>query len=236
MTSILLLGLLIGMRHALEADHVAAVASLATRSRGLAGTLRLGLAWGAGHSLTLLMVGAAVLLVETAVPADLAHALELAVGAMLVLLGLDVLRRMLRDRVHFHAHRHDDLVHLHAHSHSGQRRHDAAAHEHAHPEGLTLRALLVGMVHGLAGSAALLLLTLETIRAPGIGVLYIALFGIGSMIGMALLSCAIALPLRLLSRSLSLAYNGLTGVIGGATLLLGAFILYDSLGALGWGI
>jgi ABC-type nickel/cobalt efflux system permease component RcnA len=234
MTSILLLGLLIGMRHALEADHVAAVATLATRSRGAGETLRVGMAWGAGHSVTLLGVGTVVLLFDSLVPERVTQALEMAVGIMLVVLGLDVLRRLLRERVHFHSHRHGGELHTHAHSHAGQKVHDAAAHDHVHPNGLTSRALLVGMMHGLAGSAALILLTLGTLDSPGLGILYILMFGAGSIIGMAALSCVIALPLRLFSRSLSSLYRGLTATIGAGTAILGTVILYDSVLAFGF--
>ena len=106
MISILLLGLLLGMKHAIEADHVAALATLATRSQSLAQTVKLGAVWGLGHTLTLLLFGGLVLALDLVMPERLAQALEFAVGIMLVLLGLDVLRRISRERVHFHIHRH----------------------------------------------------------------------------------------------------------------------------------
>ena len=119
MTGILLLGFLIGMGHALEADHVAAVASLTTRSRSARQTILQGTFWGAGHTLTLLLFGLVVLLLDTVIPERFAQGLELAVGVMLVLLGADVLWHLIRDRVHFHLHRHGEVRHLHAHSHRG---------------------------------------------------------------------------------------------------------------------
>jgi ABC-type nickel/cobalt efflux system permease component RcnA len=229
MISLLLLGLLLGMRHALEADHLAAVASLATRSKGMRGTVLQGAVWGLGHTITLLVVGGVCLLVRAAISERLAAALEGAVGVMLLLLGADVLMRMHRRRIHLHVHKHPDgTVHLHAHSHTPQEAHDRDHHQHAHAQGFPLRALLVGMVHGLAGSAALLLVTLTTLSSAWLGVAYIAVFGIGSIAGMAVLAAVIAMPLQGTARTLSGWYNGLEAAIGAGTLLVGAWVLYKT--------
>lgn len=227
MFSVLLLGLLFGMRHALDADHVAAVASLATRSVSVGETVRLGMAWGLGHTATLFAIGSGVLLFDVMMPERLAQGLEFAVGAMLVLLGGDVLRRMIRDRVHFHVHRHGPRAHFHAHAHGDQAEHSTASHEHVHPPALPWRAVLAGLVHGMAGSAALMLLVLGTSPSVGFGLLYIALFGLGAMAGMAVLSCAIALPLRWTSRYLTWAYNGLMAAVGAITIAVGSTIIYE---------
>jgi sulfite exporter TauE/SafE len=228
MISLLLLGLVLGMRHALEADHLAEVASLATRSKGTRGTVVQGAVWGLGHTLTLLAVGGACLLLRAAISERVAAALEGAVGVMLLLLGADVLRRMRQRRVHLHVHRHaDGTVHLHAHGHSPEEAHDPDHHQHAH-EGFPLRALLVGMVHGLAGSAALLLLTLTTLSSAWLGLAYIAVFGIGSIAGMAVLAAVISLPLQGTARRLTGWYNGLEAVIGAGTLMVGAWVLYNT--------
>jgi hypothetical protein len=228
LASILALGFLLGMRHATDADHLAAVATLATRSRSVGHTVVQGIAWGTGHTLTLTLFGGAVLVLGAVVPAQAAQALELAVGVMLVLLGADALYRLRRERVHFHAHCHaDGVAHFHAHSHRGEGApHDPARHEHRHPRGFPARALLVGMVHGMAGSAALILLSLETLRSPAWGFAYIAIFGLGSILGMAALSAAIAVPLRLTSRHLKRTYDGLSAAVGLATVLLGCYIVY----------
>ena len=170
MATILFFGFLIGMRHALEADHVAAVATLASRSSSLRQSLRLGAIWGLGHSATLFAVGGAVLLADAVVSTEVARWLEGLVGVMLIFLGADVIRRMLRDRVHFHFHRHGSVLHFHAHSHRDGRQHDNSAHEHEHLRGLTGRALVVGLIHGLAGTAALVLLTLEAMESFWMGV------------------------------------------------------------------
>ena len=231
MLSVLTLGLLLGMRHALEADHVAAVASLATRSRSMRETTRLGIAWGMGHTLTLFIIGSAVLLMDNLVPETVARGLELAVGVMLVALGIDVIRRLIRDGIHFHVHQHNGERHVHAHGHTHERKapviHDMDAHRHGHRRRIPWRALFVGLVHGMAGSAALVLLALNTIHSLWQGMAYIALFGLGSIVGMAALSVVIALPLRFTAERVVWFYKGLTATIGVLTLVLGASIIWQ---------
>lgn len=237
MTAMLLFGLLLGMRHALEADHVAAVATLMSRAEGSADAFRHGIAWGLGHTITLLLFGSVVLWMDSVVPSELARWLELLVGVMLVGLGLDVLRRLLRDRVHFHAHQHGPRSrHFHAHSHAGETRaaHDPDRHRHQHAQpaglaGMPMRALFIGLMHGMAGSAALILLTLQSIDSVWLGLAYMALFGVGSMLGMGLLSVVIALPLRRSARGMTWLHNGLQALIGSATVLLGASIVVTQL-------
>ncbi len=225
MLGVLLLGFLIGLQHAMEADHVAAVASLATQNRTLAQTARQGVVWGLGHALTLFLFAGVVLVFDLIMPESLARTLELTVGVMLILLGVDVLRRLISERVHFHAHSHGELTHFHAHSHQGGGAHNADPHLHKHSERFPLRALFVGMMHGMAGSAALILLALETVVSPLEGLLYILVFGFGSIAGMGLLALVIGLPLRLSSRSLTWAHNGLKGGVGFLTVGLGAAVI-----------
>jgi high-affinity nickel permease len=226
--SVLVVGLLLGMKHATEADHLAAVATLATRQSSLAQTLRQGLAWGVGHTLTLLLFGGAVLLLDQAISPALEQVLETAVGMMLFILGADVLRRLARDRIHFHVHRHEPhTAHVHAHSHRGEGAHAESAHRHTHAGRWPLRALVVGMMHGLAGSAALVLLTLRTVPSLGLGVGYIALFGVGSIAGMALLSVVIAVPLRLSSAYLTRLHHAMAALVGVFSCVLGAFMVIE---------
>ena len=167
-----------------------------------------------------------MLVLGLVLPERAALALELAVGVMLVLLGAEVLYRLWRGPVHFHAHRHEGgTKHFHAHAHEGEsQKHDPDRHEHGH--GFPLRAMVVGMVHGMAGSAALILLSLEALRTPAWGLAYIALFGIGSIIGMAVLSVVIAIPMRLTSRHVDLAHNGLSAMVGAVTVLLGCYVVF----------
>ncbi|MDQ6780721.1 MAG: urease accessory protein [Candidatus Eremiobacteraeota bacterium] len=216
-----MVGLLLGMKHATEADHLAAVATLVTRQTSLAQTLRQGVAWGVGHTLTLMLFGSAVFVLGQAISPGLEQALETAVGIMLIVLGADVLRRLIRDRIHFHVHRHGAAIaHVHAHSHRGEGRHELSAHRHAHARRWPLRALAVGIMHGLAGSAALVVLSLKSVPSLTLGLIYIAVFGIGSIVGMAILSVAIALPLRV-SAKFSAGY--LAGLHRSMTAAVGAF-------------
>jgi sulfite exporter TauE/SafE len=225
--SALLIGFVLGMRHAMDADHLVAVATLATRRHSLAHSMRQGVAWGIGHTLTLLFVGGFVLALGTSIPQRVALALELVVGAMLIALGVDVLRRLLRRKIHVHVHAHGSGVsHVHAHSHAAPDSRHEPLHEHAHTQGLPLRALAVGMTHGLAGSATLVVLSLGAVQSWTMGVLYIALFGAGSIVGMASLSVAIAIPLRLSEDRLGRLYRGLTVAIGLGSCALGLFTVY----------
>ena len=232
MSSILMLGFLLGMRHALEADHIAAVATLATRSRSARQAVLQGVVWGLGHTITLFLACAAALFLEAVVPERLARGLEGAVGAMLIVLGADLLRRMWRDRIHFHVHRHGDgSVHLHAHSHAGdagpRAPHQERMHEHEHSGQFPSRALYVGLMHGLAGSAALILLALTTIGSPVTGLIYVGLFGFGSICGMAVLSAAISVPLRS-ARRFTRLYAGAQATVGLTTIVIGSVLVYEN--------
>ncbi len=227
MTTLLLFGILLGMRHAFEADHVAAVATLTSRSPTLKHALKQGAVWGIGHTLSLFLFGSIVLWMDTVVPDTLAHTLELIVGIMLVILGIDVIRRLIRDRIHFHHHKHDKIEHFHAHSHAHEGPHKTSPHNHQHNDTFPIRSLLVGLMHGMAGSAALILLTLNTLQSPWMGMIYIALFGAGSIIGMAILSFAIAIPLHFSAKSLTWFHNGLQAIVGVFTIGLGLHIVYQ---------
>ncbi|MBE9549317.1 MAG: urease accessory protein [Proteobacteria bacterium] len=231
MLNLLLLGLLLGLRHALEADHVAAVASLSSRKQSLSHSIRQGVAWGIGHTITLFVFGAIVIFMDTVIPGYLAKKLELAVGIMLIVLGGDVLRRVIRNKVHFHSHQHENGgAHFHAHSHAGQRlsRHQELKHDHQHSQAFPVRALMVGLMHGMAGSAAVILLTFDAGTSALQGMLYILLFGIGSMLGMALLSVAITLPMRLFAKQLTWAHNSFQVLVGCLTIGIGVLMLFEN--------
>jgi len=241
MMAAMLLGLLLGMRHALEADHVAAVASLVLSSKSPRHSLVHGAAWGVGHTVTLMIVGSCVILTQSAISATTAAVLEGCVGVMLLGLGLDVARRIVQGRVHLHVHEHPGGVrHLHAHRHSddsannGSGNWAAGDHSHAHhdqdhdrarAEGFPKRALFIGLMHGLAGSAALILLALRTTDSIGLSLVYTALFGFGSMLGMALLSAVIAVPFNYSARHARRLQHALPSVIGVTNIGLGAYVI-----------
>ncbi|SHL72429.1 ABC-type nickel/cobalt efflux system, permease component RcnA [Bradyrhizobium lablabi] len=221
MFGILGLGFLLGMQHALEADHIAAVSSIAARRTQVGDIVKHGLTWGLGHTLTLFVFAGAAILLGHTIPEHLARPLEAGVGIMLVGLGAHVLWRLWRDRVHFHSHGHGDgTVHIHAHSHAGETLpHARAPHSHAH--GFRWRTLLVGLMHGMAGSAALLVLAVSQASSAAVGLGYVALFGIGSMIGMGALSTVIAVPITLSARWLTRLNSGLQGIVGVVTIAIG---------------
>lgn len=231
MINMLVLGLFLGLRHALDADHIAAVASLTSQKQSLSNSIKQGAAWGIGHTITLFLFGSVVIFMDTIMPDDLAKMLEFAVGIMLIVLGADVLRRVYRSKLHFHSHQHKNGdFHFHAHSHAGQQlsQHKNLKHEHPHAGKFPFRALMVGLMHGMAGSAAVILLTIEAGTSPLQGMLFILIFGIGSIIGMALLSIIITLPMRLFAKQLTWAHNGFQVLIGLMTISLGIFVLFES--------
>lgn len=226
MFGILGLGLLLGMQHALEPDHIAAVSSIAARRTHIGDIVKHGLTWGLGHTLTLFVFAGTAILIGHAVPEHLAQPLETAVGVMLVGLGTNVLWRLWADRVHYHVHRHGDgTTHLHAHSHANETiPHQRSSHAHEH--GFRWRSLMVGLMHGMAGSAAVLVLAVSQVTNPIYGLMYVVLFGIGSMFGMGTLSAIIAIPLAASARWLTWANRGLQIVVGAVTIGMGAMTIY----------
>jgi ABC-type nickel/cobalt efflux system permease component RcnA len=227
MFGVLGLGFLLGMQHALEADHIAAVSSIAARRSDIRDIVKHGLTWGLGHTLTLFVFAGAAILIGHAIPAQVARPLEIAVGIMLVGLGTHVLWRLWRDRVHFHQHGHGDgTKHIHVHSHTNEAIPHQKSH-HLHQHGFRWRSLLVGLMHGMAGSAALLVLAVSQVTNPAYGVFYVLLFGIGSMLGMGALSVVIAVPLAVSARWLTWANHGLQGAVGLGTIAIGSMTIYS---------
>jgi high-affinity nickel permease len=229
MLGIMGLGFLLGMQHALEADHIAAVSSIAARRTEVSDIVKHGLTWGFGHTLTLFVFAGAAILLGHAIPQQMSRPLETAVGIMLIGLGGQLLWRLWRDRVHFHAHRHDDgVLHFHAHGHVNETvPHANSVHRHKH--GFRWRSLVVGLMHGMAGSAALLILAVSQVSNPLSGMLYVLLFGIGSMLGMAALSSIIAVPLAVSARRLTWANRSVQFCVGVITIAIGAMTIHTTL-------
>ncbi|WP_209001700.1 HoxN/HupN/NixA family nickel/cobalt transporter [Stappia albiluteola] len=222
MDNVLLLGFLVGMGHALEADHLAAVGALSTHGSVRRHMALRGFAWGLGHTLTLFAICTAVIVFAVALTPERAAALEFAVGAMLILLAAGVLWRLWRTRIHFHVHSHDDgRRHIHAHSHriaEIPHSRDRHAHIHAH---FPLSALLVGLVHGAAGSAGLLALAVSTVNDPYVALSYILIFGLGSMVGMATLTTVAAWPLGAMERGAGWLHSGTMMAVAAVAAWLG---------------
>ena len=227
MLSIFTLGFLIGMQHALEADHLAAVSSIASEEKCAHRIVQHGVAWGIGHSITLLGFAGAAILLRGSISDWLVTGLEFVVGVMLVLLGSRVIYRLTRDKVHIHVHRHaDGAVHLHAHSHRGERTSGHPEfHEHEHKDGFPLVTLCVGLTHGMAGSAALLILAMSSATSPILGLLYVAIFGAGSILGMAALSAVISVPLTYSARLMTGMHRALQALVGIGASTLGLFTI-----------
>lgn len=185
------LGLILGIQHALDADHVIAVSTLVSEHQSLKWASLIGAFWGLGHTFTLLVVGLAVILLRLTIPPRVALGLEFLVAVMLVFLGLNTLWRSFQaDRLHLHAHEHSPKRHAHFHVHGEPEE----SHTHTHPFSSMRKPFLIGMVHGLAGSAALMLLVLSTIQKPLAGLAYVLIFGLGSLGGMLGLSSLMGLP------------------------------------------
>src|SRR5262249_25455029 len=216
---------LLGVRHALEADHLSAVASLAARSRSLGGAARIAAVWGMGHWAVLVVLGSILVGLGATLPDRLAKVFELAAGGMLVLLGVRVLRRLRSKRFHLHEHRHcPELRHIHFHSHEADPDHHSARHRHRHATPLIPKAFLVGSMHGLAGSAALIVIALPVMHSIARAIVFMAVFGLGSIFGMVLFSTAISLPLQLSARRLTWAARGLEGALGITNIALGCYV------------
>lgn len=187
--TMLTIGFLLGIEHAFDADHVVAVSTIVTKNKSLKKSSFLGIFWGIGHTTTILVVGMAILTLKLTIPDKLALSMEFIVGAMLVLLGGMVLREVIINRIHMHSHTHGNESHLHLHAHKEEK-----LHKHQHEIKPEFKSLLIGMVHGLAGSAAIILLVLTTAPSISSGLFYIIIFGVGSIIGMMLISTLISLP------------------------------------------
>ena len=212
----IVLGFLLGMRHATDADHVIAVSTIVSRQRSAWGAALIGSLWGIGHTVTIMVVGGVIIIFDLVIPPRLGLAMEFSVAVMLILLGIASLFGFTTrvttaltgshepDRgTHAHPHAHSDYVHTHPHGHqAGSHGHEEAATPLSRLDralggiGLyqAVRPLVVGLVHGLAGSAAVALLVLATIRDPLWAVAYLFLFGLGTVVGMMLITAVIALP------------------------------------------
>ncbi len=188
------LGLLLGFRHAFEPDHLAAVSTLATRQGRLLDACRLGLAWALGHTASVGLVVGAIILFGLHLPDRLWPAADLLVALLLIGLGGTVILRYARGRWHLHVHSHAAGPHLHLHSHAQE-----SAHEHAHPQGDARRSLGFGLLHGLAGSAAILVLLVAAAPTRMAQLAYFASFAAGTMIGMLAVSLSLASVVRLAS-------------------------------------
>jgi sulfite exporter TauE/SafE len=223
--TILIFGLLLGLKHAVEADHLAAVSTIVAERKSIFSSALIGGFWGVGHTVALLFVGALVIFVKVRISASVEARLEAVVGLMLILLGLNALRKLWKkNEIHIHVHEHEGHKHTHVHAHEKTK--NVMSH---HLLRTSPRSIAIGMVHGLAGSAALMLLVVPTIKSPAVALLYIAVFGFGSIGGMMLMSLLIGLPMYLTAGRFVLFNKGLLCAAGLFSCLLGAFIMYSKM-------
>ncbi len=204
--AVLGLGLLFGLKHATEVDHIVAVSTIVSQHKSIRRSALVGALWGAGHTAALLITGAIVLWMRIAIPESVSNWLEFGVALMIIGLGASALWTVLRNRrdVHVHQHTHDGVSHVHVHFHDRTTQHDRATAIHSHAiSRIGLKPMIVGTVHGLAGSGALTLLVMTQIRSSWIGFFYLAVFGLGSIAGMLLMTGLIGLPFILTSRNLT---------------------------------
>jgi ABC-type nickel/cobalt efflux system permease component RcnA len=222
--SLLGLGLILGLRHALDPDHIVAVSTMVSESGSVRRSSVVGTLWGLGHTLALLSAGILVITFKFQLSQRFALWMEFVVALMLILLGINSLLKPLRGwKVHVHRHSHDGSNHIHVHMHRPGERH---VHRHPHLV-VGLRSFLIGMVHGLAGSAALMILVLATIPSALAGLIYIAVFGLGSVGGMLLMSSLLSLPFVITKNRFSALSNGLQLIAGFLSLVFGLFLVWQ---------
>jgi high-affinity nickel-transport protein len=245
--SVVALGFLLGMRHAVDPDHVIAVTTIVTRQRGLRRAALTGMLWGLGHSLTIVAIGAGLILFNQVLPVRVSLGLELSVGIMLIVLGVATIRSyVLAPRaaaaaagasrtVHSHAHSHGDYVHSHPHGHDPE--------QHPHQPDRTpvaaldrllgrislyehVRPIVIGVIHGLAGSAAVTLLVLAAIDSAALAILYLLVFGVGTIAGMTLVTMSMVSAFHYADRSDRLSRR-LALASGIASVAFGLFMAYE---------
>ena len=243
--SVVLLGFFLGMRHATDSDHVIAVTTIVSRQRTLGAAVLIGALWGLGHTLTILLVGGAIILFGLVIPPRVGLTMEFSVAVMLILLGALNLTGIMQQihaalgsarGPHSHPHSHNDYVHSHPHGHAPQ--------PHGHPETATpqarldqvfggwtayqvVRPLVVGLVHGLAGSAAVALLVLAAIRDPWWATGYLLVFGLGTIAGMMLITAAVAVPFAVTASRFAWLNRHLATASGVLSLAFGLWMAYQ---------
>ncbi len=205
-------GFMLGIRHALDADHITTISTLVSEHKSVRKAAMLGVAWGIGHSIALMTAGVLVLALKLTIPAAIEAWLEFLIGALLVFLGARAIWNALKEKLHSHSHGHEGKKHAHFHYHD----------KHVHTLG-------IGMIHGLAGSAAVMLLVLATTQSVWEGVIYIAVFGTGTIMGMLIISVLIGLPFAASTGKARTFSGALKILVGAASIVLGIMILNENL-------
>ena len=219
------LGFLLGLRHAMEADHVAAISTFVSRERTLLRSCLRGTFWGIGHTAALLVAGIVVIAFKVRIPPEFEQVVETVIALVLILLGGHVLLRSFSAlSLHSHEHVHEGVRHRHTHVHLGAH----GAHDHVHLFADARKPLLLGVLHGLGGGGALVLVVLTTLPSPAAAFLYIVVFGLGSTAGMLVLSGLIGLPFKLLAGGSERVATVLQIVVGVVSIAIGVFMLHSA--------
>ena len=228
--AILGLGLVFGLKHATEVDHVVAISTIVSRHKNVFRSAFVGALWGAGHTASLLAIAIVVLWFRVAIPERVSGWLEFGVALMIIGLGISALWRSLRKdaQVHVHQHTHNGVSHTHVHFHEHETKHEPASPSpHSHRVSrVGWKPVMIGMMHGVAGSGALTLLVLTQISSAWVGLLYVLTFGLGSIAGMLLMSGLIGLPFALTSRNLTHAHQGLQTLAAILSICFGIWYAY----------
>lgn len=229
--AIISLGFFLGLKHALDADHLIAISTIVSQTKDWKQASKAGIIWGLGHTAALLFLGIFVIAFQFKVSDKLALILEFLVGIMLVYLGVVLFLKIIRNAsFHFHEHTHGSYRHFHPHFHTRDeiQTHDSTNRNNWHHDPkFKGRSLVIGMVHGFAGSAALMLMVLATISSKIMAVVYIAIFGIGSVGGMMLMSALLSIPFLVTHKRYEswFKYIQLTAAV--VSILFGCFLMYE---------
>jgi ABC-type nickel/cobalt efflux system permease component RcnA len=219
--SILSLGFVLGIKHAIEPDHVIAVSTIASQSKKLLRSSLAGVFWGIGHTATLFIIGIVLILMKGEIPEKWAMSLEFLVGIMLVYLGITTILSF--KNIHLHKHEQNGELHKHLHSHEHNSTHQ---HLHQHKKISYLKSMLIGLVHGLAGSGAMIVLTMSSVNSPWEAAVYILIFGAGTVIGMLFFTTLIGIPFVFSAKKFSLNRT-LTQVTGVISTVFGIYYMYN---------
>ncbi len=218
--SILILGFVLGVKHAIEPDHIIAVSTIASHSKKLWRSSLAGVFWGVGHTLTLFIVSMLIIAFKFEIPEKWALSFEFLVGIMLVYLGLTSFLSFKKKKIHVHHHEHGGLQHNHFHD-------KQSCPDHQHRDISYLKSMFIGIIHGLAGSAAMVILTMSTVQSIGQVVLYLLVFGLGTLTGMLLFTTIIGAPFVFTANSKSKLNQVLTQVAGGISIVFGFYYMYN---------
>ncbi len=229
--AILSLGFFLGLKHALDADHLIAVSTIVSQTKDWKQASKAGIIWGLGHTSALLFLGIFVIAFQYQVPEKLALLLEFLVGIMLVYLGVALIFKIYqRASFHFHEHTHDGYRHVHPHFHTEKEihQHDAEnKNDWHHDPKFRGRSLFIGLVHGFAGSAALMLMVLATISSKLWDVLYIVVFGVGSVGGMMFMSALLSVPFLVAHKRYEKWFNYVQMTAAIVSIIFGCVLMYE---------